>query len=122
MPKSNISPGSDGYEVLNADWNSDAISVPTPHTTGVVQCVFTGDAVGMVKLQDSVDREHWRAMRMVTLDGYYADGYSVIGVPGHFMFEIETLTAPWLRVKYERTSGTGGLNYHTRAKRRTKAA
>jgi len=106
----------DGYTTLGADWTSDAFWASRDESMAAIQCVYTGNPEGQFSVQISNDKSRWYRVRWFDLDGYRYDGYTLNGSPGHFMLEFQNLEAGWLKLRYVRTSGEGGLTYHYKAK------
>lgn len=99
----------DGYSI------SDAIVVNEGNACAFQAWWETGK--GRIKLQESIDRENWTIIEQADIDGYMYDYYSV-SAPGHYCCEIKNITSPFIRVKYDYTSGSGTLRFYFHTKRR----
>jgi len=67
-----------------------------------VQLTWTGNAVGTFAVQVSNDQSGWSALDT-------SGAPSISGTAGTIMLDLNLTSAPYLRVVYTRTSGTGAL-------------
>jgi hypothetical protein len=67
-----------------------------------VQLTWTGNAVGVYAAQVSNDRSGWSALDT-------SGAPSIAGTAGTIMLDLNLTSAPYLRVVYTKTSGTGAL-------------
>ena len=116
----NILNGFDGYMVLDDDRTSDLISIG--HTKNfaiqVVVTGVTGSAVGTIDVEVSNDKTNWIAWFWQNMDGASdTDGYAVNNTDFTRVFNFIDVGAGWARVKYDRKSGTGGLNFYINSKK-----
>ena len=117
---SNILLGLDGYMVLNQTQTSDYISIGHAEHFGVQVIVDNTDAVGKLTVEASNNRTDWVTLWWVK-DGYdkvMYDGYNFTsGNRVNHIFSCDNISCGWIRLKYVRTSGTGGLTFSASAKR-----
>ena len=109
----------DGYLLLNATGNSESMFVGHAIRLGVQTVSDNSDAAGTLKLQVSNDETNW-------VDGYFSfasntgslmDSYAVAaGQPFNAMISHEAFSA-FARLRWERTSGTGGLTFYIKVKK-----
>lgn len=109
-----ISDTFDGYMVLDADRNSKTFHVPGNFVA--VQLVWTGDAVGTIYIQESWNKgNHWATLQHYDNEGAQSDGIAVSSADDTVINLLNT-RLDFLRVKYVRTSGTGGLSFYVFSK------
>ena len=102
----------DGYMVLDATRTSKAYAIKDNFVA--IQFVWT-DGYGTIKMQESWDRESWKATQLYAADGYQTTGIDVNG-DGYETLQYINTAMPFIRVKYELISGSGGLNFYVRTK------
>jgi len=110
----------EGYAVLNEDHGSKHFSIGASRSASI-QCVIdNADADGYLLPQVSnKPSAGWATVAFVDENGVVqADGYHVLaGQNVNHIFDLSDVAAGWLRLYYDRTSGTGGLNYYVHFKR-----
>ena len=75
------------------------------------------DAEGEIVLQGSNNKTHWVDIYCEDENGNSQDGYDVTsGNNVNHIFDAD-IAVGWLRVKYNFTSGTGGLNFYVNTKK-----
>jgi len=106
----------DGYMTLDESQTSDDISIGHHARCAVQVVVDNTDAVGEISIQGSCNRSNWVDLNYEDVNGDLQDGYDVTsGADVNHVFDTDT-ALPWLRVRYVRTSGTGGLNFYIHTK------
>lgn len=108
----------DGYLSLFATGNSLAHRVS--HATEVtVQLVVsnTQSAVGTLRVQASLDGSNWCNLAYRDSNDIIQDGYAVTAamLDIHPMLEYP-LNANFVRVRWERTSGKGGVSFYIKSR------
>jgi hypothetical protein len=106
--------GFDGYMTLDATQNSDLMAIGHAKRFAI-QVVVTGNAgsaVGEIVVQVSNDQTNWCDVYWVDHAGVIQDGYDVNSTDFSHMFDASDVGAGWARLRYVRTSGTGGLNFY----------
>lgn len=93
---------------MSADVTSDPIDVRYLDNIAI-QCNFTGTPTGPFYVQGSVDKSNWASL---TLSGSPA----AAGSDDTVLIDVNQVSVPWLRVFYDRTSGTGSLDVWVAAK------
>lgn len=107
----------DGYMILNATQNSDHISIGHASRCAIHVVVDNVDAYGEVVIQASNNRTNWVDVYWKDENGVTQDGYDVTtGNDLNHIFDADT-AAGWLRVRYERVSGSGGLWFYVNTKK-----
>lgn len=114
--------GSDGYFVMNEDQGSAWVHVGQARGASIHVSVDNTDAVGTLRVQASnkadVDNSYWVNLGFPDEDQVIQDGYAVTsGDSFTHIFEMSNITVGWLRLYYERTSGTGGCSFWPIVKR-----
>lgn len=84
-----------------------------------IQLVWTGTSpVGTAAVEISIDHAQ-DSLGNVTVAGTWtalSAGTAVSGNSGNIFFDVYGISAPWIRVKYTKTSGIGTLNSYLCAK------
>ncbi len=81
-----------------------------------VQLAWTGTPVGTFSIQVSVDYDPVKHIAGSWATLVLSDDITAAGSADNAYIELNQLSAPWMRVVYTRTSGTGTLNCHIAAK------
>lgn len=115
----NVLLGFDGYMTLDESQESDlmAIGHAKHFAIQVVVTGATGSAVGEIVVQVSNDKANWVDVYWVDQSGVVQDGYDVNSTDFTHMFDASDIGAGWARLKYNYTSGTGGLNFYINSKK-----
>lgn len=111
----------DGYSTLGADYASDAIEAGSFSQVAVqVKVEVAADAYGTVRIQGAIDPDlGWSNIAFVDQNGAIQDGYAL---PDNkvqdivHIFDLSDVGVGWIRVKYDRTSGQGGLTWKVHKK------
>lgn len=113
------STGMDGYFNLLTDQGSDFFNIGYARSASIQVVVDNTDADGYLKPQVSNNKTNWVDVAFVDEDGVVqADGYHLLsGQDANHMFDISDVAAGWLRLFYDRTSGTGGANFYVHVKK-----
>lgn len=109
----------DGYDVLDGDFTSDIYSLNGIQTASI-QCVIeTSDAYGEIALEKSNNASNWLRVYYIDQTDFTTvqDGYDLTGSACHPMFELDGISYGYLRLKYTRTSGTGGITWQVVTKK-----
>ncbi len=98
---------------MAADITSTVTNIQFMDNIGI-QMNFTGDAVGPFYVQISADYQQ-NAQGVVTNAGNWVNLVldpipAATGTGGSIYIDMTQLSAPWIRLFYDRTSGTGTLN------------
>lgn len=87
---------------LGADLTSDVLDT-RDYSQLAVQITFTGTPVGEFVFQGSVDGSTW-------VDIELSPAPEATGAAGGILVEFTALTLPFMRLFYDRTSGTGSVD------------
>lgn len=111
--------GLDGYKVLNESWTTDSISLNGIQSISIQTVVDTSDAYGEIAYEKSNDATNWTRVYYVddTDLSTVQDGYDLTGSSCRPMVEFPQVTYGFIRIKYTRTSGTGGLTWRAVTKK-----
>jgi hypothetical protein len=107
----------EGYGVMNADITSDLIQAGPYNTVSVQLVVDTADADGYAYIQGSNDAEHWSTLAFRDENDAIVDGYRIMSDAQNHIFDATGVGVGWLRLFYDRTSGTGGLTWNVHRKK-----
>lgn len=104
---------------MGADITSVATNIEFQDNIGV-QFIFTGTPTGTFQIQISADHAE-DSQGVVTTAGNWVDIVldpipTAAGAPDVIYVDITQISAPWIRVHYTRTSGTGTLTSYITAK------
>ncbi len=110
------------WVIQNADMSTDIVSEPISARwqLGVfIQLIFTGDPVGDFFVEtslnynppivDSADNATWSPLRL-------SPSPTAAGEAADHGIDITITSAPWIRIRYAATSGSGTLNAYLSAK------
>lgn len=75
-----------------------------------IQLNFTGAPVGAFDIQVSIDYDKDKGIPGTWLSLPLTPAPSAAGAPGSIYLDLNQLSAPFIRVVYTKTSGTGTLN------------
>lgn len=86
-----------------------------------LQLVFTGTPTGSFFVDVSIDHSQSPPTETVTNNGTwtpitFTSSPVASGAAGNIYIDLNQLSAPWLRVRYVRDSGSGTLNAYVAAK------
>lgn len=102
---------------LGASFDSNPIKIQYLDNVGI-QCNFSGSPVGTLSIQVSADYQqdlqgnvinagHWVTLQSTS---------TALTVGSPIYFDLTQLSAPWVRVDFVRTSGTGSMDIWCYAK------
>lgn len=107
----------EGYGVMNADVTSDLIQIGPYNTASIQLVVDTADAVGVAYVQGSNDGTTWDTISFRDENDAIVDGYDIASTAQSHIFDCVGVGVGWLRLFYDRTSGTGGLSWFVHRKK-----
>jgi hypothetical protein len=116
----NISNGMEGYAILDEDHGSDHFNIGPFRSTSIQVVVENVDADGYLMPQVSnKPTAGWATVAFVDENGVVqADGYHVLaGQDVNHIFDLSDVAAGWMRLFYDRTSGSGSMSYYVHNKR-----
>lgn len=114
-----IASGPDAYFDLSEDHATDHFNIGPARAASIQIIVDNTDADGYMKPQVSNDRSNWVDVAFVDENGVtQTDGYHLLsGQNANHMFDLTSVSAGWLRLFYDRTSGTGGCDVKVHVKK-----
>lgn len=85
-----------------------------------LQLIFTGTPTGTFSVELSIDYQQDQQGNVINAGNWTAMSFSsspvASGAAGTVYIDINQISAPWMRVKYTKTSGTGTLQGYLTAK------
>jgi len=111
MPNA-ISP--DGYFAMSVSATTDPYMISHAANISVHFVVDNTDAAGKIQIQVGNILGSWTPMRLYDSSSprQYLDGYTVTaGDDVNWFADMSDVAAKYMRISWQRTSGTGGLTY-----------
>lgn len=75
-----------------------------------IQCNLTGAPVGSLAIETSTDHEEDQTGTVVAAGNPVAYSTAPITASGNVVFDLNQVAAPFVRVNYTKSSGTGAIN------------
>lgn len=79
-----------------------------------LQCTFTGNAVGSVIVQGSCDPTDFNLTSRIV--NWSTVVTLALGAPGSILYNVDASFYRWVRILYQRTSGSGSITANLNAK------
>jgi len=110
--------------IVNGDMSQSSITSAVSNIEFLdnigLQLVFTGTPTGTFSVELSIDYQQDQQGNVINAGTWTPMSFSITpvasGAAGSVYIDINQISAPWMRVKYTKTSGTGTLQGYLTAK------